>query len=98
MGIGVNAIPTGGFYVWADLSGLSSPLNDSMQLLVAGLKEKVITVPGIFFDVNPGGRRIHHRRYLDHCRISFGPDMRTLQRGLDALERVIHQNNNPLPG
>ena len=79
----------GGFYIWADLSGLPAPLNDAMKFFEAGLLEKVITVPGIFFDVNPGGRRIKHRRYSDHCRISFGPEMSVLTRGLDALERVI---------
>ena len=89
MGIKVETEPMGGFYIWADLSGLPAPLNDAMKFFEAGLLEKVITVPGIFFDVNPGGRRIKHRRYSDHCRISFGPEMSVLTRGLDALERVI---------
>jgi hypothetical protein len=59
-----------------------------MSLFREGLKEKVITVPGIFFDVNPGNRRIHGR-YENYCRISFGPELKKLELGLDALERVI---------
>lgn len=89
MGIRVNAEPAGTFYVWADLSGLPEALRDGMRFFEAGLAEKVITVPGVFFDVNPSGRRIRQRRYTDHCRVSFGADQETLKRGLDALERVI---------
>jgi aspartate/methionine/tyrosine aminotransferase len=59
-----------------------------MSLFKEGLKEKVITIPGIFFDVNPDKRRFH-ARYEHYCRISFGPEMEKLERGLDALERVI---------
>lgn len=88
MGILVEAEPGGTFYVWANLSQLPKPINDGMQFFEAGLAEKVITVPGAFFDVNPERRR-SYRRYHNYSRISFGPDMETLERGLDAIERVI---------
>ena len=88
MGIGVDAVPAGAFYVWANLVRLPKPLNDGMRLFREGLKEKVITVPGVFFDVNPGNRR-SHGRYENYCRISFGPELPKLELGLDALERVI---------
>ena len=45
-------------------------------------------MPGIFFDVNPGRRR-QNARYQSYARISFGPEMETLARGIDAIERVI---------
>lgn len=89
MGISADAKPTGAFYVWANLSNLPAPLNDGMAFFEAGLHEKVITVPGIFFDVNPGRRRRMNPRYKQYARISFGPEHATLKRGLDALERVI---------
>jgi aspartate/methionine/tyrosine aminotransferase len=88
MGVGVDAPPAGAFYVWANLAGLPKPLNDGMNLFREGLKEKVIIVPGVFFDVNPGNRRVHGR-YENYCRISFGPELKKLETGLDALERVI---------
>lgn len=88
MGITVEAEPQGTFYVWANLSALPAPLNDGLGFFQEGLKEKVITVPGVFFDVNPDQRRAN-ARYGNYCRVSFGPDMATLERGLDALERVI---------
>jgi aspartate/methionine/tyrosine aminotransferase len=88
LGIGVEAEPEGAFYVWANLSKLPEPLDDGMSLFREGLKEKVITVPGIFFDVNPGNRR-HHGRYENYSRVSFGPQLRKLEIGLESLERVI---------
>ena len=59
-----------------------------MSFFREGLKENVIIVPGVFFDVNPGNRR-SHGRYANYCRISFGPEMGRLETGLDSLERVI---------
>lgn len=92
MGIKVPVVPNGAFYVWADLSDLPEPINDGMSFFEQGLLEKVITVPGIFFDVNPSGRRINRRRYNHYCRVSFGPEMPILERGLNALERVINKH------
>jgi aspartate/methionine/tyrosine aminotransferase len=88
MNIGVDAEPAGSFYVWANLSLLPKPLNDGMTFFREGLKEKVIVVPGVFFDVNPGNRRTHGR-YETYCRISFGPELKRLETGLDSLERLI---------
>lgn len=91
MGIRVDAEPQGTFYVWANLSGLPEPINRCMPFFEAGLQEKVITVPGVFFDVNPDGRRKAQTRYDNYCRVSFGPRMETLETGLDSLERVINK-------
>lgn len=91
MGILVEVEPAGTFYVWANLSQLPPPLNDGIQFFEAGLDEKVITVPGVFFDVNPEKRRTY-ARYRKYCRISFGPEMEVIVRGLDALERVIEKH------
>jgi aspartate/methionine/tyrosine aminotransferase len=88
MGIGIECEPAGAFYVWANLSKLPPPLNVGMNFFREGLKEKVISVPGEFFDVNPGNRRVR-ARYENYCRISFGPEMKKLEIGLDAMERVI---------
>ncbi|MBN1311584.1 MAG: pyridoxal phosphate-dependent aminotransferase [Anaerolineae bacterium] len=88
MGIDADAEPAGTFYVWANLSQLPDPINNGMSLFKEGLEEKVITIPGIFFDVNPDRRR-SYARYQHYSRISFGPEMDKLEKGLDALERVI---------
>lgn len=89
MGISADAVPDGSFYVWANLSDLPPPLNDGMAFFEQGLKHKVISVPGVFFDVNPGQRRRQHARYGNYARLSFGPEMQVLERGLDSFEAVI---------
>lgn len=88
IGLEVESDPEGAFYIWANLSKLKAPLNDGLEFFKAGLEHKVITVPGIFFDVNPGKRR-PQARYQHYCRISFGPEMAALERGMAGLERMI---------
>lgn len=86
--ITADATPAGAFYVWANLSKLPPPLDDGMNFFRECLKEKVIVVPGVFFDVNPGNRR-SMMRFKNYCRISFGPEIEKLEQGLAAMERVI---------
>jgi len=88
LGISADAAPAGAFYVWANLAKLPPPLDDGMNFFRECLKEKVIVVPGVFFDVNPGNRRTH-ARYKNYCRISFGPEIEKIELGLDGFERVI---------
>jgi aspartate/methionine/tyrosine aminotransferase len=88
IGITADAAPAGAFYVWANLSKLPPPLDDGMSFFRECLKEKVIIVPGVFFDVNPGNRR-SMMRFKNYCRISFGPEMEKLEMGLSGIERVI---------
>jgi hypothetical protein len=88
LGISADAAPAGAFYIWANLAKLPPPLDDGLNFFRECLKEKVIVVPGVFFDVNPGNRRTH-ARYKNYCRISFGPEIEKLELGLNAFERVI---------
>lgn len=90
MGIKLASEPQGAFYIWADLSDLSPPINRGIEFFKAGLGEKVITVPGVFFDVNPGRRR-QHSRFAHLCRISYGPPLESLKLGMRALKRVIEK-------
>ncbi len=90
MNIEVDPIPDGTFYIWANLSKLPAPINTGDAFFDECLKEKTIVVPGIFFDVNPGQRR-EYSRYENFVRLSFGPEMATLERGLAAIKRVIQK-------
>lgn len=90
MGIRVDCIPTGTFYIWANLEGLTPPLNSGLSFFEACLDAKVIVVPGIFFDVNPSKRRdLFHSPCHHYVRISFGPSMEVLKRGLESIEKMI---------
>jgi len=83
-------IPGATFYLWLDLRCLPDAINDGLNFFEACLKEKCIVVPGIFFDLNPSKRRdlfdspCHH-----YVRLSYGPRMEILKKGLDCIERVV---------
>ena len=90
LGLHVDREPEGTFYVWADVRDLPPPLNTGMGLFRRLLEEKVICVPGEFFDVNPGRRRAQRgSRFASHVRISFGPDEAQVMTGLDRIAKVI---------
>ncbi len=90
LGITVDRPPDGTFYVWGNLSGLPATLADGMAFFRASLAERVITVPGEFFDVNPGKRRPGRAsRFRTYARFSFGPQEAVLKEGLVRLARVI---------
>ncbi|KAL7423127.1 hypothetical protein Q5752_002427 [Cryptotrichosporon argae] len=90
MGLPVAVPPQATFYIWLDVSALPAPLNNGLVFFEELLKEKCICVPGLFFDINPSKRRNLFESPCHHfVRLSFGPNMATLDRGLDAIERVI---------
>jgi aspartate/methionine/tyrosine aminotransferase len=90
LGVRTDRPPEGTFYVWGNLSQLPAPLNDGMGLFRAALEQKIITVPGEFFDINPGKRRSRHvSRFRSYTRFSFGPSMDVLERALERLEQLV---------
>ncbi len=90
IGVQVEHEPGGAFYVWGNLAGLPEPLCDGRAFFERALDYQVITVPGVFFDVNPGRRRAN-ARYDSYTRFSFGPSRADLQEGLERLERLIQE-------
>jgi aspartate/methionine/tyrosine aminotransferase len=90
LGVRVDRAPDGTFYVWGCVDKLPAPLNDGMGFFRAALDEKVIVVPGEFFDVNPGKRR-HGRasRFKAYVRFSFGPAMSVMEKAVERFERMI---------
>ena len=92
MGVRFDLEPQGSFYAWGDVSGLPAPLNTGMGFFRAALDQKVIVVPGEFFDVNPGKRRAgRHGRFETHVRFSFGPEEAVLNEGLSRLSVMVRE-------
>ncbi|PSK35973.1 hypothetical protein B9Z65_5788 [Elsinoe australis] len=102
MGFKLPYTPNSTFYLWLDVSGLPEGVNDGLNFFAALLKEKAIVVPGIFFDLNPSRRRDLFDSPCHHfVRLSYGPKMDVLKKGLDSIERVIKQASGqslPAPG
>jgi N-succinyldiaminopimelate aminotransferase len=90
LGVRTDRAPDGTFYVWGNVAGLPPPLNEGMGFFRAALAKKVITVPGEFFDVNPGKRRSRRAsRFRTYVRFSFGPSMQSLELALSRLEGLV---------
>jgi aspartate/methionine/tyrosine aminotransferase len=90
MGISCCPEPQGTFYCWSSVRNLPSALNSGEFFFREALKHKVLTVPGAFFDINPGKRRHQPSRFDSWVRFSFGPSEDNVQMGLDRLEKMIH--------
>jgi len=90
LGFIVDLPPEGTFYVWASTEHLPPPLRDGMAFFRAALDRNVITVPGEFFDVDPGKRRgSRASRFRRHLRFSFGPPLARLELALDRFRELI---------
>jgi len=90
LGFTVELPPEGTFYVWASAEHLPPSIRDATAFFRAALERKVITVPGDFFDVDPGKRRGGRpSRFRRHLRFSFGPPMASLELALDRLRELI---------
>jgi aspartate/methionine/tyrosine aminotransferase len=90
LGFVIDVEPEGTFYVWASAADLPPSIADGHAFFRAALAEKVICVPGEFFDVNPGKRRAGRpSRFRHHVRFSFGPSEEVVERALNRLEKVI---------
>ncbi len=89
MGVGFPAPPQGTFYVFGRLSDLPVPLRDGQAFMRAAFRHRVLTVPGEFFDVNPGRARGGPSPLASFARFSFGPPIDNLRAGLDRLEEMI---------
>ncbi|MDQ2993398.1 MAG: pyridoxal phosphate-dependent aminotransferase [Pseudomonadota bacterium] len=90
MGFVLHNDPQGGFYAFVSLENMPESLRDGRKFFKKALEYKVICVPGEFFDVDPGKRRSHFPSRLSHyIRISYGPPLAEVLRGLDALQRLV---------
>ncbi|KZT26633.1 PLP-dependent transferase [Neolentinus lepideus HHB14362 ss-1] len=92
LGLHVSIPPSSTFYIWLNLEHLPIPLNNGLTFFEELLKEKTIVIPGIFFDINPSHRRNLFDSPCHHfVRLSFGPPLETLDKGLDAMERILRR-------
>lgn len=90
LGVRVDLDPEGGFYVWGSVENLPPHCDDGLKFFHAALAHRVISVPGMFFDINPGHRRQGRTsRFQSYVRFSFGPSLSTLQTACARLEEMI---------
>lgn len=89
-GMRFDLAPDGTFYCWADVSRLPERLNDGMGFFKAAVQQKVICVPGEFFDINPGKRRSGRpSRFRQYVRFSFGAEERVVTEGVRRIQEMV---------
>ncbi|HEU5041404.1 MAG TPA: pyridoxal phosphate-dependent aminotransferase [Gemmatimonadales bacterium] len=89
-GVRFDVEPEATFYCWGDVSALPPGINDGMSFFRAALEREVITVPGEFFDVNPGKRRSGRpSRFRHYVRFSFGPEERMVAEGVRRIGELV---------
>lgn len=90
IGVNIDVDPEGTFYAWGSVADLPPGLNDGRSFFRAALEQRVIVVPGEFFDVNPGKRRASRgSRFRSHVRFSFGPSEEVITRALARLSSMV---------
>jgi len=89
MGMRFAKHPLSTFYCWASLDRLPEPFDNAMEFFWRALDHQVMTVPGKFFDVNPGAARSGPSPYESWMRFSFGPPMDNMVMGLDRLAEML---------
>ncbi|MDP2387310.1 MAG: pyridoxal phosphate-dependent aminotransferase [Bacteroidota bacterium] len=87
-GMSCSADANSTFYIWADISKLPSPLNDSISFFKEALKHKVITVPGYMFGIHPGQEK-KRPEFNQYIRFSFGPTEENMKMGLARISELI---------
>ena len=80
---------SGTFYVFGDVSHLPAPLNTGEGFMREAFKHRVLTIPGEFFDVNPGKLRTGPSPLKNFVRFSFGPPKDNLAAGLERLTAMV---------
>jgi aspartate/methionine/tyrosine aminotransferase len=82
--------PNSTFYLWLNLSHLPGKLSNCLGFFHECLHEKVIIVPGFFFLINPQNlSRLEDVIWYNYVRISYGPEMINLVKGMDGIERIL---------
>jgi len=89
MGIKCSPEPDGTFYIWTNIATLPEPINDGLRFFEEALKRKVMTVPGKFFDIDPGNKRDGKSPFQNWLRFSFGPPEDNMVMGLERLKEMV---------
>jgi aspartate/methionine/tyrosine aminotransferase len=95
LGVRFAREPRSTFYCWGSLEALPPPFDEAMTFFRRALEHRVMTVPGEFFDVNPGKYRRGPSPYRRWMRFSFGPPMDNMRMGLARLEEMLRARWSP---
>ena len=89
--IGMECVkePCGTFYVWADISSLPKGLNNADKFFKRGLEQKLISIPGKYFNVCPEDKNSASKQLKNWVRFSFAPSITNLSMGVEKLAEMV---------
>ncbi|MCP4498713.1 MAG: pyridoxal phosphate-dependent aminotransferase [Deltaproteobacteria bacterium] len=94
LGVRIPKSPEGSFYIWGSVENLPDGMDTGMSFFRRMLDEKVVCVPGQFFDINPGRRRPGRTsRFESYLRFSFGPELEDLKEACERIETAIKKSS-----
>ncbi len=89
LGIKYVQEPCGTFYVWADIRGLPKGLNNADKFFRRALEEKLIVIPGKYFNLTPENKTAASKELKNWVRFSFAPSTTSLSTGIETLATMI---------
>jgi aspartate/methionine/tyrosine aminotransferase len=84
----------GAFYLWCRLDNLKPELRDGINFTQIALQNKLISIPGEYFDINPDAKR-QTTKFQNYIRFSYGPSMEVMERGIDIIRKMVGKNLLP---
>jgi aspartate/methionine/tyrosine aminotransferase len=78
----------GAFYLWCRLDNLKPELRDGINFAQIALQNKLISIPGEYFDINPDAKR-QTTKFQNYIRFSYGPSMEVMERGIDIIRKMV---------
>ncbi len=85
--------PCGTFYVWADISCLPKGLNNADKFFRRGLEDKLISMPGRYFNLCPGDKNPASKNLKNWVRFSFAPSITNLEMGVEKLAEMVESES-----
>ena len=79
--------PTSTFYIFASLDNLPKKIRTDNDFFIECLKEKLIVIPGHFFDMDK------NIKYNNYIRFSYGSSLAQITKGVDILKKIIHKSS-----
>jgi len=79
--------PTSTFYIFASLDNLPTKIRTDNDFFIECLKEKLIVIPGHFFDMDK------NIKYNNYIRFSYGSSLAQIKKGVDILKKIIHKSS-----
>jgi len=92
MGVEFPSRAEGTFYAFGSVAKLPAPLNTGVGFMHEGIANRVMTVPGEYFDVNPNRERTRTSPLDSFVRFSFGPPRQNLEAGLSRLAEMVKKH------